>query len=79
MLGSRFPNSVPSITIRLYENADNAMVIEQITQMLRERHKIKPADPDDFQITDMKQIMETMNTVAGFLKMLLIAIASVSF
>ncbi len=78
VLGSRFPNSVPMVTIRLYEGADNTMVIEQITQLLRQRHRIKEGDPDDFQITDMKQIMETMNTVAGFLKMLLIAIASVS-
>lgn len=78
LLGSRFPDSVPSITIRLYADADNAMVIEQITQLLRGRHRIKDTDVDDFQITDMKQIMETMNTVAGFLKMLLIAIASVS-
>lgn len=78
LLGSRFPDSVPSITLRLYEDADNALAIEQITQLLRGRHRIKDGDPDDFQITDMKQVMETMNTVAGFLKMLLIAIASVS-
>ncbi len=78
VLGSRFPDSVPSITLRLYEDADNAIVIEQITSLLRQRHRIKDGDVDDFQITDMKQIMETMNTVAGFLRMLLIAIASVS-
>jgi putative ABC transport system permease protein len=78
LIGSRFPNSVPSITLRLYPDADNALAIEQISQLLRQRHRIKEGDVDDFQITDMKQVMETMNTVAGFLRMLLMAIASVS-
>ena len=46
--------------------------------MLRQRHKLKDDVVDDFQIMDMKQIMETMNTVTGYLKLLLIAIAAVS-
>ncbi|MCL2749163.1 MAG: ABC transporter permease [Alphaproteobacteria bacterium] len=75
---SRFPNSVPQIVLRLNANADNALAVEQITQLLRERHRLRDTDRDDFQITDMKQVMETMNTVTGFLRMLLMAIASVS-
>jgi len=78
VMGSRFPESVPQIVLKLREGADNALAVEQITQMLRERHKLKEHDRDDFQITDMKQVMETMSTVTGFLKMLLMAIASVS-
>ena len=39
---------------------------------------LKVGDDDDFQIMDMKQIMETMTTVTGYLKLLLIAIAAVS-
>jgi putative ABC transport system permease protein len=76
--GGRFPDAVQSITVKLYQDADNVLVTEQITALLRDRHKLKDADPDDFQIMDMKQVMETMNTVTGFLKMLLMAIASVS-
>ncbi len=75
---TRFPNSVPQVIIKLADGADNALAIEMITQTLRQRHKLKDDAPDDFQITDMKQIMDTMNTVTGFLKMLLMAIASVS-
>ncbi len=75
---TRFPNSVPQLILRLREGADNTLVVEQITMMLRERHKLREDVRDDFQITDMKQVMETMNTVTGFLKMLLMAIASVS-
>ena len=76
--GSRFPDSVQMITLKLYADADNNMVIDQITEILRERHKLKDGVEDDFQIMDMKQIMETMTTVTGYLKLLLIAIAAVS-
>jgi len=75
---SRFPDSVPQVVLRLRDGADNALVVEQITQLLRERHRLKEDQRDDFTITDMKQIMETMNTVTGFLRLLLMAIASVS-
>lgn len=76
--GSRFPNSVGMIALKLYPDADNAIVIEQITSLLRERHRLKDDADDDFQIMDMKQVMETMTTVTGYLKLLLIAIAAVS-
>ena len=76
--GSRFPNSVSMISLKLYQDADNNIVIDQITSLLRERHKLKDGADDDFQIQDMKQVMETMTTVTGYLKLLLIAIAAVS-
>lgn len=76
--GSRFPNSVNMIALKLYDDADNNVAIEQITALLRQRHKLKDDVADDFQIMDMKQVMETMTTVTGYLKLLLIAIAAVS-
>ncbi len=78
MQGSRFPESVNMIMLKLYADADNVLATEQITTLLRERHKLKDGDVDDFQIMDMKQVMETMNTVTGYMKLLLIAIAGVS-
>jgi len=78
MYGSRFPNSVQMISMKLYQDADNNVVIDQITALLRQRHKLKDTDADDFQITDMKQVMETMNTVSSYLTLLLVAIAAVS-
>jgi len=76
--GSRFPNAVSMIALKLYSDADNSVVIDQISALLRDRHRLKPGDEDDFQIMDMKQILETMTTVTGYLKLLLIAIAAVS-
>lgn len=76
--GSRFPNSVNMITLKLYPDADNNLAIEQMTALLRDRHKLSESDADDFQIMDMKQVMDAMNTVTGYMTMLLIAIAAVS-
>ena len=76
--GSRFPNSVNMISLKLYQDSDNNIATEQITALLRQRHKLKDGADDDFQITDMKQVMETMNTVSSYLTLLLVAIAAVS-
>nr|MBQ0091007.1 ABC transporter permease [Candidatus Enterousia merdequi] len=76
--GSRFPNSVSTVSLKLYQDADNEIATSQITNLLRVRHKLKDGAADDFQITDMKQVMETMETVTGYLTLLLIAIAAVS-
>ena len=76
--GSRFPNSVNTISLKLNEGADNTLVIEQITALLRERHNLSDGTDDDFQIMDMKQMMEAMDTVTGYMTMLLVAIAAVS-
>ena len=76
--GSRFPNSVNMIALKLFADSDNNMAIEQMTALLRQRHKLKDDVVDDFQIMDMKQVMETMTTVTGYMKLLLIAIAAVS-
>lgn len=76
--GSPFPDSVTMIALKIYLDADNAVVTDQISALLRQRHRLKDGDEDDFQITDMKQIMETMDTVTGYLKLLLVAIAAVS-
>ena len=76
--GSRFPNAVQSIVLKLYQDADNNIATEQITALLRSRHRLKDSDEDDFQITDMKQVMETMTTVTGYIKLLLVALAAVS-
>ena len=74
--GSRFPNSVNMVSLKLYQDSDNNIATEQITTLLRQQHKLKDGVVDDFQITDMKQVMETMETVSGYLTLLLVAIAA---
>ncbi len=78
LYGSKFPNAVNAIILKLSTDQANAKVSEEITQLLRERHKLKADDDDDFTITDMKQIADTLNNVTGFMQLLLVTIASIS-
>ncbi|MBR1380082.1 MAG: ABC transporter permease [Alphaproteobacteria bacterium] len=76
--GDSFINSIPVIGIRLFPYADNDIVIEQIKTILRMRHRLRDNDADDFQIFDMRQIMESLNRITGNMKILIITVASVS-
>jgi putative ABC transport system permease protein len=51
---------------------------EQITQLLRARHRIPRADPDDFTVRTQQDIADVAGTTAKTMRGLLAAIASVS-
>ena len=50
----------------------------QIELLLRERRHIGPGDPNDFNVRDMQEIIETVSSTTGLLTSLLGAIAAVS-
>jgi putative ABC transport system permease protein len=50
----------------------------EIEVILREQHKIKEGQADDFQVRTMQEMLDMLNTVTGFLTALLAAIASIS-
>lgn len=52
--------------------------IEQITGMLRERHKIKPDAEDDFDIRSQQELSEMMNSTSDMMTVLLACIAGIS-
>ena len=49
-----------------------------IEEVIRENHKLKPTQDSDFNVRTQQEILETMDTVTGFLTVLLSAIASIS-
>ena len=51
---------------------------EQISRLLRQRHRLEADAPDDFGIFNQKQISDTVNVVTGALTALLGAIAGLS-
>jgi putative ABC transport system permease protein len=51
---------------------------DQITRLLRQRHRLLTGDPDDFNIFNQQEIADTVNTVVSTLTLLLGAIASLS-
>ena len=76
--GGRFPDSVQMIALKISPDAENEIVTDQIKALLRQRHRLKDDAEDDFQIMDSKQLMNTMDTITGFMKMLLVSIAGIS-
>jgi len=51
---------------------------QQITELLRQRHKLNGNDPDDFTVRNMSDIAETANQTNNTMTMLLACIAGVS-
>ena len=52
--------------------------IRQITAVLRERHHIRPGQPDDFSIRDMTEISNTLSATTKLMTNLLLCVAMIS-
>jgi len=52
--------------------------VEEITQLMRQRHKITNPDKDDFHATSMKEAQDMIDVILGGVQLLLIAIAAIS-
>jgi macrolide transport system ATP-binding/permease protein len=52
--------------------------IKQITQLLRERHRIRPGESDDFNIRDMTEMTKALSSTSGMMTRLLLAVALIS-
>jgi putative ABC transport system permease protein len=52
--------------------------IDEITEILRRNHKLKPEDEADFTIRSMEEISSMMNTVTTLLTVLLASVAGIS-
>jgi len=73
----RFTN-VDVIMAASEESDETPLAIRQITALLRERHRLRPGEPDDFNIRDMTEMMKTLATTATLMKNLLLSVALIS-
>ena len=64
------------VKVRTPEQIDEA--VEDITELLRQRHKIRDGKPEDFSIRNMSQILEARSSSAKVMTLLLAAVASIS-
>ncbi len=55
-----------------------AAAVEQITQVLRERHRIRPGEPEDFVVRDMTELNETLSSTSRLMTRLLLSVAMIS-
>ena len=52
--------------------------IKQITEILRERHRLGPEEPDDFNIRDMTEMTKALSSTSDMMTKLLLAVALIS-
>lgn len=52
--------------------------VQQITEVLRERHRLQPGEPEDFTIRDMTEMTKTLTSTTTLMTNLLLGVAMIS-
>ena len=73
----RFIN-VSQIMVAAQSSEAMPQAISQVTDLLHERHRIKPAAPDDFRIRDMTEITKALSSTTALMGTLLLCVALIS-
>ena len=69
---------VSSIVLAVSDEEQASYVVEELTTLLRSRHRLGPGVDDDFTITSMEEIASTVSEAIGTMTLLLGAIAAIS-
>jgi ABC-type antimicrobial peptide transport system permease subunit len=73
----RFAN-IDQILAAAGSSAEIPSAIQQITAVLRERHRLRPGEPDDFNIRDMTEMTRTLTSTTTLMTNLLLCVAMIS-
>lgn len=71
-------NNIDQITASAKTPEQVADAMEQITEVLRRRHKIAPGAEDDFTVRDMSEFLNMMTSTSGLMSTLLLIVAMLS-
>ncbi|MBI2527477.1 MAG: ABC transporter permease [Candidatus Rokubacteria bacterium] len=72
------PGAVHAIAVKLAAAEGMTDAEEQMRQLLRQRHRLKPNEEDDFSLRNLADVLEAQEESSRVLTLLLAAIASVS-
>ena len=73
----RFTN-VDQIMLAARSGEDMPLAIRQVTDLLRERHRIHDGAPGDFNVRDMTEITKALSSTSTLMTSLLLAVALIS-
>ena len=73
----RFAN-VDQIMAAGRSSGDMEVAIRQITALLRERHRIRPEEPEDFTVRDMTEMTKALSSTSVLMTNLLLCVAAIS-
>jgi len=69
---------VSSIALTVSDEEQASYVVDEITELLRDRHRLGPGVEDDFRVISMEEIASTLSEAMGTMTLLLGAIAAIS-
>jgi putative ABC transport system permease protein len=69
---------VSTIYMSARPDRSSAVVKQQVLALMRERRRLGPEDPDDFNVRDMEEIIQAVSSATGTMTALLGGIAAVS-
>ena len=78
VFGTSFPGTVTMINVKASDSEILDTTQSDITELLKQRHRIGKTQDDDFEIRNLAQMQETIKSSARTMSVLLGAIASVS-
>ncbi len=78
VLGTEILGSVDMIFVTAASQHDIAAAEEQMTLLLRERHRIQPGQDDDFTVRDLNEMAQASASASQVMTRLLLAVASIS-
>ncbi len=73
----RFAN-VDQILAAARSTPEIPAAVNQITQILRERHRLQPGEADDFNLRDLTELTKTLSSTTTMMTKLLLAVALIS-
>ena len=78
LFGTAFPGMVRMINVKAKSSGDLTSAQEQITELLKQRHRIGLKEEDDFTVRNLTQMMQAAEQSSRVMALLLGSIASVS-
>ena len=85
-----YPPAAPNSTLAVrFQNIDQLMAsavstdqmpdaVAQITELLRERHRLREGEPDDFVVRDMSEMTQALSSTSTMMTNLLLCVAAIS-
>ncbi len=78
LFGQTFPGMIRGIAVQASEPEQVKQIETEITELLRQRHRIQPGQENDFSVRNLAEMMSSREESANVMSLLLGAIASIS-
>jgi putative ABC transport system permease protein len=78
LIRNAFPDNVHYVLVQGKSGVDMRNALEDVTELLRDRHHLKYGDPDDFHVENLESFAETAKKISTGIAVLLGIIGSIS-